>query len=254
MNIGDGLTLNAINRPNRAALVYGGRIITYAEMNRRANRLANAVAGLGLGKGDKVAILLHNCPEYMEAVFGLAKLGAVVVPLNYRLAPPEIEYIVNDSDSRLLLTEADCLDQLLPILPNLGSIGPGQCILVGGGAPAGMRSYDGLLSQASDMEPPVEVDETDAFYIGYTSGTTGFPKGAVFSHETRVMRTLLYSLIYGLRPEDVQLAVAPLYHAAPFAFALVEIYLGGTLVIMRDFDPARVLSTVKAVGATSAFF
>ncbi|MDP2663751.1 MAG: AMP-binding protein, partial [Dehalococcoidia bacterium] len=119
MNIGEGLTLNAINYPNKTALVYEGRRATYSEMNRRTNRLANAVAGIGLGRGDKVAVLLHNCPEYMEAIFALAKLGVVIVPLNYRLAPPEVEYIVNNSDSRLLITERECLGQVEPILSGL---------------------------------------------------------------------------------------------------------------------------------------
>ena len=254
MNIGEGLTLNAINYPNKTALVYEGRRATYSQMNRRTNRLANAVAGLGLGKGDKVAVLLHNCPEYMEAIFALAKAGVVIVPLNYRLAPPEVEYIVNNSESRLLITERECLAQVEPILPRLERIGPGQCIIIGGDVPSGMLSYEDALARASDAEPQVEVDEKDTFYIGYTSGTTGFPKGSVFSHKTRVMRTLLYTIIYGLRPDDVQLAVGPLYHAAPFAFALMELYIGGTLEIMRDFEPAQVLAAVARSRATSAFF
>lgn len=254
MNIGEGLTLNAINHPNKTALVYQERRTTYSQMNRRANRLANALAAMGLGKGDRVAILLRNCPEYLEAFFGLAKLGAVVVPLNYRLAPPEVEYIVTNSGSRLLLTEPECLGQVLPILPNLERIGPSDCILLGEGGPAGMPRYEELLSRASDAEPGVMVEEADTSYIGYTSGTTGFPKGAVFSHKTRVLRNLLYAAIYGLRPDDVQLAVAPFYHAAPIALALAEIHLGGALAIMRDFDPAQVLSTVQTVRATSAFF
>lgn len=254
MNIGDGLTLSAINYPKKAALVYEGRVTTYAEMNRRANRLANAVAGLGLTKGDKVAILLHNCPEYVEAVFGLAKLGVVVVPLNYRLAPPEVEHIVNNSESRLLITESCCLEQVLPVLPNLKRTSLSECILIGEGGPDSMRRYEALLAQAADEEPSVEVDEKDTLYIGYTSGTSGLARGAVFTHKTRVLRTLLYSITYGLRPDDVQLIVAPLYHAAPFSFALMAIYLGNTLVVMRDFDPVQVLSTAEHMRTTAAFF
>ncbi len=254
MNVGEGLTLNAINHPNKVALVYEGRKITYSELNRRANRLANAVAGMGLRKGDKVSVLLHNCPEYLETIFGLAKLGIASVPVNYRLAPPEVEYLLNNSDSRLLITEPDCLGQVLPVLPAMKRIGPSQCILVGNDLSAGMLSYRELLSLASHAEPRVEVDETTICYIGYTSGTTGFPKGAVFSTKTRVMRTMLYSIIFGSRPDDVQLAVAPFYHAAPFSFALMEIFVGGTLVIMRDYDPGRVLSSIEAMRATTAFF
>ncbi len=254
MNIGEGLTLNAINYPNKTALVFEGRSVTYAEMNRRVNRLANAVTGMGVKKGDKVSILLHNRPEYMEAVFALAKLGVVVVPLNYRLAPPEVEYIVNNSDSQILITEPDCLGQVEPVMPNLERISPERCMLIGGSGPGGMHRYEDLLLRASDTEPQVEVEEADTFYIGYTSGTTGFPKGSVFSHKTRVMRTLLYSIIYGLRPDDIQLAVAPLYHAAPFAFALMELYIGGTLEVMRDFEPAEVLAAIERARATSAFF
>ncbi|HKZ50504.1 MAG TPA: AMP-binding protein, partial [Dehalococcoidia bacterium] len=253
MNIGDGLTLNATNHPKKTAVVYQGRRMSYGELNRRANQFANAVAAMGLGKGDKVAILLYNCPEYLEVIFGLAKLGIVVVPLNFRLAPPELEYNLNNSDSRLLITEAECLGQLLPILPNLERIRRGQCILVGGPGPQGMPGYEDVLSRASDAEPQVEVEETDIFYIGYTSGTTGYPKGAVFTHKSRVMRTLLYAIIYGLRPDDIQLVVAPIYHAAPFAFSIMELYAGGTLAIMRDYDPGQVLATLEAERATSAF-
>lgn len=254
MNIGEGLTLNAINHPNKAALVYGKRIITYGQLNLRANRLANAVAAMGLDKGDKVAVLLYNCPEYLEAIFGLAKAGTVVVPLNYRLAPPELEYIINNSETRLLITEPECLGQLLPVFPNLERVGPEHCIIVGPNTPTGMLGYEALLSRSSEEEPPVEVEEKDTFYIGYTSGTTGFPKGAVFSHKTRVLRSLLYTIIYGVRPKDVQLVVAPLYHAAPFGFAIMEVFAGGTLALMRDYDPAQVLACVQETRASSAFF
>jgi fatty-acyl-CoA synthase/long-chain acyl-CoA synthetase len=254
MNIGEGLTLNAVNHPRKTALIYQGRRKTYAEMNQAANRLANAVWGMGLRKGDKAALLLYNCPEYMEAIFGLAKIGVVLVPINYRLAAPEIEYIINNSDSRLLITEAACLGQVLPILPRLEQVRPDRCILLGEGESAGMARWGEVLARSSDREPEVEVEETDTFYIGYTSGTTGFPKGAVFSHKSRVMRTLLYSIIYGIPEEDVQLVVAPIYHAAPFAFALMEIYRGGTLVIQRDFDPAAVLHTIQEERVSSAFF
>lgn len=254
MNIGEGLSLNATNYPNKTALLFEGKRTTYAELNRRVNRLANTLTGLGVVKGDKVAVLLHNRPEYMEIVFALAKLGVVVVPSNYRLAPPEVEYIVNNSDSRLIFTEEDCLGQVEPVLPALERIGPAQCIMLDEGGPAGMPAYEAFLARASDAEPGVEVEETDSFYIGYTSGTTGFPKGSVFSHKTRVMRTLLYTIIYGLRPDDLQLVVAPLYHAAPFAFALMELYIGGTLEIMRDFEPPAVLAAIEKARATSAFF
>ncbi len=254
MNIGDGLTLNAINHPHKTALAYQGRSITYGDLNRRANRLANAVAAMGLGKGDTVAILLYNCPEYMEAIFGLAKAGIVVVPLNYRLAPPEAEYILNNSDARLLITEPDCLGQVTPILPNLDGVDASRCVLVGEERPRGMLGYEEVLARASDAEPQIDVEETDHFYIGYTSGTTGFPKGAVFTHKTRVMRSLLYAIIYGVGPNNVQLTVAPLYHAAPFAFAILELYTGGTLAIMRDYDPLQVLAGLETVRATSAFF
>lgn len=253
MNLGEGLQLNAIKHPRKTAIVYGGERISYAQLNHRANRLANGVMGLGLEKGDKAAIYLHNCREYMEAIFGLAKLGVVLVPLNPRLAKAEVEYIVNQSNTKLFITDAEGLEMVEALLPDLNHTSTPRWLMVGRKAPPGTIPWEGLLTTGSEGEPAISVGETDWCYIGYTSGTTGFPKGALFTHRCRILRTIIYALEHGLGEEDTALTVAPIHHAAPFAFSIIPLYLGGTLVILRDFDPLMVLKTIQEERITSIF-
>ena len=159
----------------KEAIVCGEDRFTYGEFAGRVNRLANGLNGLGIGKGGKLAILHTNCHIFMEAYHGAALIGAALVPVNYRLSPREIAFILEDSESQLLITSAD----FKPIVEGVrrGARGISKVLFSGNG-----ESYEGVLSQSSgEPPPPVSMDGTDLAQIYYTSGTTGRPKGVMLS-------------------------------------------------------------------------
>ncbi|MGH2651143.1 MAG: AMP-binding protein, partial [Actinomycetota bacterium] len=160
----------------RTAILYDGREIRYRELDARSNRAAAVLSGLGVGKGDRVAVLARNSPEYAEVFIACAKLGAIVVPLNWRLAPPELEFQVGDSGSGTIVYDAEFADSVSAIRPQT----PIEGELVIGGERTG--GYEPALAGSSDEPPEVEVSADDVLAIIYTSGTTGKPKGAMLTH------------------------------------------------------------------------
>ena len=162
------------------------RRYTYAELNAGANRIANALRGLGVRPGERVAFLLMNGVEYIEAYFGVAKIGGVMVPLNWRLVPDELEFILKDSGSRVLIFDAE-FDESAAALNERG-LEVEHWIRVGdpASAPGFASAYAALTRDASAGEPEVTACDDDLLFIMYTSGTTGLPKGAVHTHNTMV--------------------------------------------------------------------
>jgi len=245
MHAADLLTNRARLTPHREALVElpGGRRYTYAELNARANRLANWMRAVGVEKGDRVSILAHNGVFYLDLFYGLAKIGAILAPLNWRLAARELVYIVNDCQPRVLLCGPEFGDVLAEMRPE---IDVPHYVGVEGAAFEGALDYDAGLAAASAAEPPrppLEADDTYA--ILYTSGTTGRPKGAMIPHRQILWNAINTVASWGLTEHDVSPVFTPLFHAGGlFAFLTPLFYVGGRILLFRTFDLDAILQAI----------
>ena len=250
----DLLTLYASSQPGKLAVIDdrpGAGVVswTYARLEAEANRLANALASLGVGPGDKVIWCGPNSPQVVAVVNATRKLGAVAVPLNYRLTADEARYIVAHSDACAAYVDAEYA-QLIPV-PQDGRPGNLRHLLVhGGAAPPGTLGED-FVAQASAGPPAAETEGTVATMI-YTSGTTGKPKGAYRKITDQTTAVALISFI-GYTADDVYLTSGPLYHSGPLAFMGVGLTLGQTIIIQRKFDPEDWLRLVDKYAVTSTF-
>jgi fatty-acyl-CoA synthase/long-chain acyl-CoA synthetase len=250
----DFLTLYASSQPGKLAVIDdrpGADVVswTYAELEVEANRLANALASLGVGPGEKVIWCGPNSPRDVAVMNATRKLGAVAVPLNYRLTAEEARYIVAHSDARVAYVDAEYA-HLIPA-PQDGHPGNLRHVLVHGGAPpAGMLGED-LVAQASSEPPAGKTEGTSATMI-YTSGTTGKPKGAYRAMTDQSTAVALIGFI-GYTPDDIYLTSGPLYHSGPGAFMSVGLMLGQTIIIQRKFEPEDWLRLVDKYRVTSTF-
>lgn len=225
--------------PHRIGLVEleTGMRYTYAEMNARANRVANFLrAKLNVEKGDRVSILAKNSIVYIDLLYGLPKLGAIFSPFNWRLTAREILYMVQDLKSKVLL----CEPEFVPVLDEIrADIEIEHLIALRGAEIAGAWSYEEEVAAASEEEPwQPEMDGETPYAILYTSGTTGYPKGAVIPHRQVLYNCLNTVASWGLNEQDISPVYTPLFHAGGlFAFLTPILYLGGRIILARDFDP-----------------
>ncbi len=245
MDLGAKLTKNAHDFPDKTAIIFKDRKFTYAEMNERATCFGNGVRSLGLAPRDRVAVILRNRSEYLEIIYGLVKAGVTVVPLNWRFAPEEMWYVIDHSEASAVVVADDFFDKLVPVMKDLHRVGTGRIICLDAKPPPGMHSYEAFLADASSAEIGIENGPKDPFYFGYTSGTTGFPKGAINPHgdwDTRMMG--LFGL-FRLDENDIQLLTMPLFHSNAIASSSGGHYAGQTLVIMERFDPEEALRLME---------
>lgn len=252
MNLSDSLKWSADVYPDKIALVYEGKRTTYSQLNATVNRLSNAILEMGFEKGDKICVLLFNCEEYIEILLGLTKIGVIPVPLNFRFIGKEIEYIVNHSDSKGLIVGEEFMVTIKAILPNL-RVPPGKIIVVGKNIPDRMVAYEDLLIRSIDHEPHKEVKATDCFWIQYTGGTTGFPKGCIHSHEIIMEFGKLTVFEHGISREGFNLTAGPIFHTAPANFAFTQLMTTGTVYIMKHFVPAEALRIIDQEKITNTF-
>jgi len=252
-NIGLFLAKRAELQPSTEGFVDAdtGRRFTFRDWNARANRTASALAGLGVRKGDRVALLQMNSVEYMESFFALAKLGAVCVPLNWRLVPDELAFILRDAGAGTLLFGGEFLGSAEELErrgrgPNGTEIG--RWIHVGkeDDRPAWALSYQELQAAGSESEPAIGGADDDTLYIMYTSGTTGLPKGAVHTHETATWGVLTINSTVDLRIGDRYLVSLPLFHVGALTPITSNVHRGVTSVVMRSFDAARTWALIEA--------
>ena len=251
LNLGQSLKVNAKRFPNTIALKEHGRAFTYPETNRRVNKLAHSLLSLGLGKGDKVAVLLENCIEIVEVYLATAKTGLVIVPINFRLFGPEVEYIVTNSDAQALIVHDEftpCVDTLRPALTK---IEPENYIVVGEER-AGYREYESFVGEAPESEPGTKVEPEDAWILIYTSGTTGVPKGVVRSHESHIAFYLINAVDFGFNEHDICLNIMPLCHINSTFFTFTFTYIGGSAYIhpARSFMAEEILEIIEREGIT----
>jgi fatty-acyl-CoA synthase len=202
LDLGQMLKTHARLSPDRIGARDLERSLTFHQWNARACRLANALLGVGLAKGDRVAILAYNTLEWVEIYAATAKAGLVAVPVNFRLVGKEIRYIVDDAEAAAIIVQ----DQLVEALEEIGTelsaprsrriwFGPGRC-------PPGFLAYEELMSGARDSEPEIAVAPEDPWMLMYTSGTTGAPKGAIRNHRGGAMLSLITEIELGLSRDD----------------------------------------------------
>ncbi len=235
--LGEILRRHARIRPRKTAYVVSGTRVTYAQFNADANRLAHALQTLGIGRGDRVAILANNCAQYPVAYFACIKIGAVTVPVNARFKDEEVHYVVDHSESMVLLYGAEfarTVDRLRPRWPHLRH----DRALDDAPFPAWIAAH-------SSAEPPALLDENNPHVMLYTSGTTGAPKGALLSHRSYYLQAGHSHHTTGLSEDDVGLSMFPMFHMGGWALPLGFWYDGGTIVIMERADPRAMLEAVQ---------
>lgn len=246
LDLGQMLTAHARLSPRRIGARDLERSVTFHQWNSRACRLGNALLGLGLSKGDRVAILAYNTVEWVEIYAAAAKAGIVAVPINFRLVGEEIRYIVDDAAAAAIIVQDQLVGALEEVGPEL-SVQPSRRIWFGKGqCPAGYVSYEKLIAGARDSEPEVSVTPEDPWMLMYTSGTTGAPKGAIRNHRGGAMLSLITEIELGMHRNDSALLVMPMCHANSLYFFGAFAYCGATTTVYsrKSFDPehcARVL-------------
>jgi len=249
MNTTDFLSIATAICPDRDAIVFARNRWTYAETAERTNRLAHALMGLGVNKGDRIGILEVNCNQYVEAYFAAAKLGAIFVPLNFRAKADELQYLIANAEAKILLVGTryvDMLDTLLPKLPTVIT-----CIALDD-KPKGMPSYEDLLVTSSPDEVITEIGDDDITMLMYTAGTTGRPKGVPLTHNGFVSYVLDNVEPASPEIEERNLLTVPLYHVAGMQAVLAAVYGGRTLVMMKQFEVTEWMETVQKEKATRA--
>ncbi len=239
INIGDLLRRRAHLAPDTDALVEpaNGRRLTYRQLNGRSNRVANGLRGLGVEFGDRVGLLLMNGAEFAESFYAVGKIGAVNVPLNWRLVADELEFILADAGATVLVYGAEFAE----VAAELRSRGDKTAIqhwIQSGGTPEdGVVGYDDWLDAQSDDEPEQLGADDDLLFIMYTSGTTGLPKGVMHTHHTVMWAIQTIMATSDFRVGDRFLNSLPMFHVGALTPVLCSLYRGLTLVVMRAFDP-----------------
>lgn len=250
--IAEQLRANARALPDKIGIRDLDRSMTFRIWFQRACRLANALRGLGVQKGDRVCVLAYNCIEWAEIYAATAIAGVVAVPVNFRLVGPEIAFIAQNCDARAIIVE----HALLGILDTVRDEIPcpeRNYIVFGGPRPAsGVSNYEALIESASDVELEDSASPNDFWTLMYTSGTTGKPKGAVRSHKGSSTLALTTNVEIGLGRDDSGLLVMPLCHANSLYFFGAFLYSGATCTIynQQSFDPEHLLRTFAERGAT----
>ena len=243
--IGYQLSIVAANCPDATALVFGTRRQSYAALNRKACRLANAMRQLGIGRGDRVVSLCNNTAHFFEIFFAAAKLGAIFVPLNFRLAPREIIDILDGCRPRLMFLGSS-LARVLPEL-HASAVCPERVVEIGDQPDLDSPEYEAWLQPFAADEPEIAVAAAEPQLLVHSSGTTGRPKGAIWTHLTTLASSQVKIIDFRLTRHDVTAVFGPLFHVGPLMDLAVPVLLcGGTVVVAATtgFDPARVMRTI----------
>jgi acyl-CoA synthetase (AMP-forming)/AMP-acid ligase II len=217
------------------------REITWQEFNEKSNKFANMLIDKGIKKGDKVAILLMNCLEWLPVYFGILKTGALVVPMNFRYTSEEIKYCLNLSEADALVFGEEFIQRVEKIqgcLPRVKSL-----IFVGESCPTFSCSYDKLIDKYPNQEPVVEINENDDGAIYFSSGTTGFPKGILHSHSSLLSSCYTENMHHGQTKDDIFLCIPPLYHTGAKMHWFGSFLVGGKGVLLKGVKPEWIIKT-----------
>ncbi len=246
MNLAQMVDLNARKYSGKVSLRYNGNGVTFSELKDRSERAAGLLQGWGINKGDRIAIMSQNTPDFVTAFFGATKAGAVVVPVNHKLMAPEVEYILEHSESKILFFDGS----LLPVISKLSS---GIRKVAMDSAVEGYETLADLLFNAPGFTP-VEIMDDDYAEILYTSGTTGKPKGCLHTHRSVMMAGITGALAVKIGEQDVTLMAMPIWHSSPLNnWFMGTQYVGGTVVLIREYHPLHFLQAIQAEKCTVYF-
>ncbi len=247
--LGYWLTRRAALTPQRTALVYEGERWSYAEFNRRANALAHGLRALGVCHGDRVAYLDLNHPDFFLTIFAAAKIGAIFVPLNFRLTPPELAFIISDAGVHTLIHDA----AFAPAIDAIRESIPCRELVCRDARP-GVRLLADVLRDQRDDDLDNQVSTDEVAVIMYTSGTTGRPKGAMLTHGNLLWNNINAGLAFDISVDDVTLVCAPLFHIGGLNVTpLIAFMKGAEVVLMRSFEPGGVLALIPEHRVTTMF-
>ncbi len=235
--------------PDRPCLQWGRQTITYHELERRAGGTAAGLRGLGIGRGDIVAVLLYNCPEFLELMFATSRIGAVFVPINWRLAGPEVAYIASHAGASAVVSEPELAGLAEAVRTPL----PAARLVGVGGTPPGWTAFDSL--RAAGDPPPIEpVAGDDLHRLMYTSGTTARPKGVMITYANLYWKNIAHVAEFAITGADQGLACGPLYHVGALDLTSTTVlYAGGTIEIHRKFEADAVLEALESHGISNVW-
>ena len=219
------------------------REITWSVFNERANRFANALISRGIGKGNKVAILLMNCIEWLPIYFGVLKTGAIAVPLNFRYASDEIKYTFELSESDILLFGPEFIGRVEAIADQIDD--RNLLLYLGDGCPSFAESYPSFVAESSSSNPNVPLTEDDFAAIYFSSGTTGFPKAILHKHRSLIHSARVEQNHHGQTKDDVFLCIPPLYHTGAKMHWFGSLISGGKAVLLKGTKPEYILDAVS---------
>lgn len=248
-----GIAKHAERHPDRPALIMKDVMVTYEALDRDTNALANALLHLGIHPGDRISILFHNSPEILKAWSAAGKISVTPIALNYRFRADELAYIINDSESKLLMYGHE-FDEVVDAAKPRFTV-PSLTYVRGGGAPRpDVLDFHRLIENASTRPPHTQTETHGvASSLIYTSGTTGRPKGVLRGSKNRLNSLLGYAYTFESTYDDIHLVAGPLYHAAPYAWAAFSLVLGNTVVIMPRFDAEEFLRLVQEHQVTTTW-
>lgn len=248
VGLGTWMATRRLKTPDKTGLIYGdGSTLTYRELANDVDGVSGALWKHGVRKGDRVAYIGENSAEFIVALFGTMQIGAVIVPINTRLAPPEVAHILVDSGARLVIHDPEFADRIADGVAAAGITG----VIATGEGNADHEGLAALIRAAHPKPPTAEIVLEDAAAIIYTSGTTGRAKGAILSHQNLTWVAVNTIVDYDVTSTDVALMISPLFHVASLGMGLLPVILkGATLVLERGFDAGRALTLIERHGVT----
>lgn len=236
------LELAAARACAKVALRFRDEAVSFADLDAAANRICNALRGAGLSPQDRVAVALPNHPAYVAVALACAKGRFVMLPMNYRFTGEEYAFLIDDAGARAVVYDP----ALAPALADVVGARPGLVSIVGGPEPGpGAAGLAAVLLDGDARPVPGGALAADIFYLGYTSGTTGKPKGAMVTQGNRALAYHYWALEFGLTEQDHGLHCGPFHHTAPFTFTLTQLFLRGSVSILPAFDARAALATIE---------
>ena len=249
-SIGDIVRVHARERGESRALVADERTWTFAEMYEASCRAANALAGVGVGASDRVAFLDRNVPEYFPFLFGTAMLNATTVSVNWRLAAPEMNWILDNAEAKVLLVGHEFLGHVAAMeLATVTTV-----VVIGDPGDTGYVTWEEFCASASTDDPQVECGWDDTCYQLYTSGTTGLPKGVEITNRNMFSMLPVTADEWRMDANTVNLVAMPLFHIAGSGYAVAGMYFGAETILMREVDPVEILAAIPRHRVTNALF